>query len=213
MASRRFEQRTTTVAVVGFMLLAADVRVFAQHAQRAHLSGIGGVIVAPEASIVYAGEVGINVRPEVELVAEAARMRNVVPASLRRLATEQSSDLFDVVTVRPSAPITYAAGGIKVLPTPRNRVRPYVAATIGYASIAPAIEVGLGNSDVMLPIPLGTRVTLPHQNGSAVGLRAGLDISVTRHVVLSPGYQHVHVFAGEGVNVGQATIGLGWVFH
>ena len=180
------------VIVVGVLLITP----IAAHAQgAAAISGFGGVSLTGSGSATpdLGGNLSFELTPDVELVAEAGRVGNVLPTV--------ADTLFSAANTGLRASAFYAEGGVRFKLAPHSRISPYAEATAGVARL----DV---NSSRLGPLVGGltsAAIGLLGRNGPVAGAGGGILLGAGP-VVFDVGYRYKQFFPPEPL---ETVLGLG----
>ena len=135
----------TIIAAVVALLIATS-----SHAQdKGYVQGVGGLTFQSEISGLFGGEVGVNITRDVQIYGQVGRMINILPKSIQDDLDDAAQSLTVLTGDRwqfdGKIPATYFGGGVKLLIPTGARVRPFVTAGVGAATMKASIkEIDLG---------------------------------------------------------------------
>lgn len=178
-------------------------------AQQAQVQGFGGMTVGTSTfgsalSPAFGGNVAVDLTPNLQVVGEGGRLADI------------SSPLFDLLDftnfgVHVSA--WYGEGGVRVIGSPRQAVRPYGEATIGFAQLHAGVSGLSGTSDAIVDTALNLINSTRPMLGVGTGVQFGggpvsLDLGY-RYKQISPGNTVASLLnANQPYRVNQVRVGL-----
>ena len=166
----------------------------------------------------YGAEIGVTVRPNLQVFVEAGQVRDVATAEIGTAAQLIAGFLSQTqsnVAFKVKEPVTFGVAGIKYLIPIESKLRPYVLGGFGIASVTQDVAFTVGGTDVTSSL------------ASAYGVQLGTDLSgnYTKPMIVAgagamwQGWQRLVVDAqfrfgrilaeDSGVNVSRAGIGVG----
>ena len=175
-------------------------------AQNAQVSGFGGFTFGDvAASSAFGGTIAIPLSDNIQIVGEGGRMANVLPSIVDTVLD------FAPFDARVSA--WYGEGGVRVIGSSSNAVRPYAEATAGFARLRAAFDGAGSTTEDIVNAALGfaTRTEPLLGVGGGVIVQGG-------PVFLDIGYRYKKILAGDGwqgailggdASVNQIRIGAG----
>jgi opacity protein-like surface antigen len=135
----------TIIAAIVVLLVATS-----SHAQdKGYVQGVGGLTFQSEVSGLFGGEFGVNITRDVQIYGQVGRMINILPKSIQDDLDDAAQSLTVLTGDRwqfdGKIPATYFGGGVKLLIPTGARVRPFVIAGVGAATLKASIkEIDLG---------------------------------------------------------------------
>lgn len=160
----------------------------------------------------FGGELGVTVRPQIQVFAEGGVVRDASPASL---GTRAQSVAVGIAAVAGSAdfhvkqPVTFGIGGLKYIIPTASRVQPYVLAGGGAARVKRDVTFSTPAGSVTQFATIGTDLSGSETKGMA-SIGAGVAVPVWNALVVDLQYRYGRVFtSGEGLNINRAGVGVG----
>jgi opacity protein-like surface antigen len=165
----------------------------------------------------YGGEVGVTIRPNLQVFVEAGFVRNVATSEIGAAAQAIAGGLSQTqanVGFTVKQPVTFGIAGIKVIFPTGGAVRPYVLGGGGLASVKQDVAFTVGGTDVTSSLPslgvtLGTDLSGTFTK-PMVEAGAGAMWTPTARLVLDLQFRYGRIFAEDGgINVSRAGVGIG----
>jgi hypothetical protein len=195
--------------VSALILVAFALPASARAEGRAHVGGFGGFTFGGTTTApTFGGSIGAPLAPHIQIVAEAGRLDDVMPATI--------GSLIDLTPFDARVSAWYGEAGVRFVASPRSAVTPYAEATAGFARMqsgfagagraGPFVDAALRFFDRTEPL-LGA--------GGGVVLRGGpiaLDLGYRYKKILASDSLQALMTGGNGITVSQARIGLGVSF-
>lgn len=103
------------------------------------VGGLGGVTFGTVASGALGAQFGTQIRPNLFVIGEVGRMRNVMPREINDMFESLRDEFEFPVTLEVSAPATYAFGGLRFV-QPRRPVAPFVEGGAGFGRVGIQID-------------------------------------------------------------------------
>jgi opacity protein-like surface antigen len=161
----------------------------------------------------FGGEVGIAVRPGMQVFVEAGMIRDAAPATLgvnaQRIAAGIAAAA-GTVDFRVRQPVTFGVAGLKyVITGSGTRAEPYVLVGGGVASVKRDVAFSTPAGDVNQFVTLGSDLSGSETKGM-LSVGAGVGVAVWRALVIDLQYRYGRIFTSDGgLNVSRAGIGVG----
>jgi opacity protein-like surface antigen len=177
--------------------------------EHGHFGGFGGLTFGSTTSATtFGGNLGAPLGSHLQIVAEAGHMDNLMPATF--------GTLLDFTPVDFNLGAWYGEAGVRFLTTPQSAVTPYVEATAGAARLGSRFD-GAGRADPFVNAALRflDRTEPLLGVGGGVILRGGpvtLDLGYRYKKILASDSLQAALAGGNGIDVSQARIGLGFRF-
>lgn len=188
----RYTFRVSVVALVALIVIAPTEAVAQSGVSAAGFGGVSlNAVQSQPASL--GGTVTFPVSPGLQIVGEAGRIGNVMPAL--------ANSVFSLTQIGVRASAFYGEAGVRYLAAPRAVVTPYAEATAGFARLGvSSSRLGaVGNAAASVALGLIGRTTPMAGIGGGLLVRGG-------PVVLDVGYRYKQLFAND---VTRAVLGLG----
>lgn len=167
----------------------------------------------------YGAEIGIALRPGLQIFVEGGQVRNAATADIQTGADKMVRALNDLQTATVGAtvkqPVAFGVAGLRyVFPVSSPRIEPYILGGFGVARVKNDVTFQLGGAEASAStisqyITLGTdllgKETRPMASGGV-----GVAWTAWKQLVLDFQYRYGRVFVpDQGVNVNRAGIGVG----
>lgn len=164
----------------------------------------------------FGAEIGVTVRPELQVFGSFGMVRDVATTELGTAASTIASAL---AQLQPSAvsysvkePATFFTGGVRYRFKVDSKLQPYVSAGLGIASVTKDVKFLIGGSDAAGS--LAQYVTLGSDiSGDETGLMftfgGGVVYPVWQQVIVDLHYQFGRISTETPITVSRAGIGLG----
>jgi opacity protein-like surface antigen len=168
--------------------------------------GFGGLTLNGTTSqSLFGGNVTANLTRNIQVVAEAGRINDVMPATVDRLLALTPVDL------RVAA--LYGEGGVRFVASPRSRVTPYLEATAGFARLSTRFS-GVRQADPYVNAALGFFDRTSPMLGAGAGFLFGagpvvLDVGYRYKRVLGNGTLDSVLLGSDTIEVNQVRVGVG----
>ena len=191
---------------------------FAQDADRGYAEGVLQSAFGNVTSQSFGAEVGVTLRPRVQVFVEAGMVRDVATAGIGAAAQLIAGYLSQTqanVAFHVKQPVTFGAAGVKYLIPVSGSVHPYVLAGAGLASVTQDVTFTVGGSDVtsglasQYGVQLGTDLSGGFTKPMFVA-GAGATWPAWQRLVVDIQYRFGRILAEDvAINVSRAGIGLG----
>jgi opacity protein-like surface antigen len=169
----------------------------------------------------YGGEIGITVRPNLQVFVEGGQTRDVATAELSAAALIMAGALSQAATgsaFTVREPVSFGAAGVKwLVPMQGSKVQPYVMAGAGIASVKQDVKFTVNGTDVtsniqQYGIVLGSDLSGSFSKPMLV-LGAGVTYPMWQRLVLDLQFRFGRIFAEDaGINVSRLGLGIGFRF-
>jgi len=163
-------------------------------------------------------EAGVTVRPNLQVFVEGGLVRDAATSDTSAAAQQIAGFLSrsqSNVGYSVKQPVTFVAGGLKMLFPTSTALKPYVLAGGGIANVKQDVAFTIGGSDVTSALPTQYGVTLGSDlSGSftkpMIVFGAGAVWPAWHQLVVDFQFRFGRIFADDaGINVGRAGIGVG----
>jgi opacity protein-like surface antigen len=171
----------------------------------------------------FGGEVGVTIRPNVQVFFEIGSARDVATSDLGTAAQKIATSLSQIqsgVGFSVKEPATFGVGGVRYLiPMADTKLQPYILAGLGIAKVSRNVKFTVDGADVtanlsqpQYGIVLGGDLSGDFTRGM-VTLGAGVVYPVWHQVIADFQFRYGRIFApDQGINLSRAGIGIGIVF-
>ena len=164
------------------------------------VGGLGGVTFGTVTSATVGGQVGFKIAPNLFVIGEVGRMRNVMPKEI-----QDELDLFVEllelelgvpITFDVSLPATYGFGGVRWM-EPGRAVSPFVEAGVGVGRITLKVDkatvLGLDISDEINDVAGADA----NATELLIAVGGGVTASLGQSAWLDVGYRYTRIAAGD----------------
>jgi opacity protein-like surface antigen len=161
----------------------------------------------------FGGEVGVAIRPNVQVFVEGGRIRDAAPSTLGARAQTIAAGIAAVAGTadfRVRQPVTFGLAGLKyVVTVSGTKAEPYVLVGGGFANVKRDVSFTTSAGDASQFVTLGSDLSGSETKGM-VSVGAGFAIPLWRTLGIDLQYRYGRVFtSNEGLNVSRAGIGVG----
>jgi hypothetical protein len=183
--------------VLGLLVMPAIASAQADAAAPAwFVGGLGGLTFGTVTSGAVGGQVGFKIAPNLFVIGEVGRMRNVMPKEI----SDDLDDFVDLLELELGVPIsfdvslpaTYGFGGVRWM-APGRRVSPFVEAGVGAGHISLSVDkaavLGIDVSDE-IDDELGEDA---NATKFLIALGGGVSASLSRTVWLDLGFRYTRI--------------------
>ena len=202
--------KTSCAAVLVCMTLATSARAQSTkgYAEVVAQSAFGNVT-----SQSFGGEIGVAVRPGIQVFVEAGMIRDAAPSTLGANAQRIAAGIAAAAgsaDFRVRQPVTFGVAGLKYVVTGSGtRIEPYVLVGGGVANVKRDVAFSTPAGDVGQFVTLGSDLSGSETKGM-LSLGAGVAVPVWRAMVIDLQYRYGRIFtSGGGLNANRAGIGIG----
>jgi opacity protein-like surface antigen len=159
-------------------------------------------------SSTFGGSIGVPLSDNLQIIAEAGRMTDLMPGLV--------TTLLDVTPLDMKVSAWYGEAGVRVLGPSHRAVRPYAEATAGYAKLS----AGFGGINATVDAIANTALDLFNRNEPMLGVGGGVLLQ-GGPLVVDLGYRYKKLYVGDSlqglltggdVSVSQARVGVGFRF-
>lgn len=188
----------------------------ASEPDRGYVEGIAQSAFGNVTSQSYGGEIGVTIRPRIQVFLEGGRIRDTAPATLGAGAQKIAGFLNDTqggASFVARAPVTFGALGVRYLFPTQSQAKPYVVGGVGIAQVKQDVHFTLNGTDVTGTLPqygvaLGSDLS-GQENKAMLVAGAGVVWTVWKPLFVDLQYRYGRIFTSEGINVSRAGIGVG----
>jgi opacity protein-like surface antigen len=166
----------------------------------------------------FGAEIGVNIRPDLQVFAEGGHMGDVatpaISAAAMQIAGYLSQSQSSPVGYSVKQPVNFGAAGLKYLPPIHGPFQPYVLGGLGAAKVTQNFNVTIGGTDVtssldQYGVTLGTDLSGSFTKLLLV-LGGGVNYTVFQHLLIDAQYRYGRIFAeDQAINTHRAGIGVG----
>ncbi len=166
----------------------------------------------------YGAEIGVNIRPNLQIYVEGGQTRNAATAQLSAAAQTVAGGLSQIasnVGFSVKSPVTFGVVGVKFLiPVEGSKVMPYVLAGGGAASVKQNSVFTVGGTDVTSNLAQFGTVLGTDVSGSFTkpmfSVGGGVAYPIWQQLVLDFQVRFGRILAeDQGINITRAGLGIG----
>ena len=167
----------------------------------------------------FGAEVGVTVRPELQVFGSVGHIRDVATSEISTAAQTIAGALSQLqpaaVSFSVKEPVTFFVGGVRYRIATTSKLKPYVSGGVGVGTVKKDVKFLIGGSDA--PATISQFVTL----GSDVAgdestlmftLGGGAVYPVWHQVIVDLHYQFGHLSSETPISVSRAGLGVGLRF-
>ena len=191
----------------------------APDADRGYVEGVLQSAFGNVTSQSFGAEVGVTVRPNLQVFGEFGKVRDVATTSIGSAAQLIAGFLSQTqagVAFSVKEPVTFGVAGVKyTIPTTDTKIQPYVLGGVGMASVTQNVTFTVGGSDVTnslattYGVQLGTDLSGSFTKPMIV-VGGGAMWPAWQRLVVDVQFRFGRILAEDGgINVSRAGIGLG----
>lgn len=185
---------------------------------RGYVEGVAESAFGNVTSQSFGGEVGVTVRPGLQVFVDAGQVRDVATSDLginAQMIAGYLAQSHGGVTFGVKEPVTFGTAGVRYrIGTAAGRVEPYVVGAAGAARISKNVSFAVAGSDVtgtlqQYGVVLGTDLS-GSETRPMLAIGGGVAVPLLQWMVADLQYRYGRIFASDqGINVNRAGIGLG----
>ena len=208
--------RSFVILILGTFALAGVVN--AQSSAAAPVKGYAEVIAQSAFGNVtsqsYGAEIGVNLKPNLQIFGEYGRVTNAAPSDLGTSAQLIVGFLGTGFTMTAKEPIAFGLGGVRYLIPTAGKLKPYVTAGGGVGTVKKDVTFSNGGTDItgnlaQFGVVLGTDLS-GSETKAMLSLGAGAVWPIGDRLMIDLQYRFGRVFASDaGINVNRAGVGIG----
>jgi len=160
----------------------------------------------------FGGELGVTVKPGVQLFVDAGYVRDTTPSALSASAQAIASDISAKAgggSYQVKQPVTFGVAGIKyLLPVDQSRFAPYVMAGAGVARVEKDVSFTVATGQVSDYVTVGSDLA-GNETKAMVSFGVGVDVPLGTMFVVDLQYRFGRVFTTDGLNLNRLGVGVG----
>ncbi len=161
----------------------------------------------------YGGEIGVALRPKVQVYIDVGRVRDVAPAALRARAQIIAGGIAAVtgnVDTQVQEPAAFGVAGLKFpLSAPNGRIEPYLLVGAGVANLSKNVTFSTTAGAASQFATLGGDLS-GSERRLMVSAGGGVGVPIGPALIIDLQYRYGRIFASDtGINVHRAGIGIG----
>ncbi|HZP47908.1 MAG TPA: outer membrane beta-barrel protein [Vicinamibacterales bacterium] len=179
---------------------------------RGYIEGVAQSAFGNVTSQSFGGEIGVKVRPGLQVFVDGGYVRDTTPGALSSRAQSIAADISTKAgggTYRVKQPVTFGVAGIKYwLPVDQSRFAPYVMFGGGMARVQEDTTFTVATGNVSDYVAVGSDLVGTQTKGMISG-GVGVDVAVGRSFYVDLQYRFGRVFTTDGLNINRAGAGVG----
>ena len=160
----------------------------------------------------FGGELGVTVRPGLQIFVDSGYVRDTTPSTLSASAQTVANDISAKAGgggYQVKQPVTFGVAGIKYrLPVDESRFSPYLLIGGGAARVQKNVSFTVANGSVSDYVTVGTDLAGTETKGM-VSAGVGFDIAFGRMFYVDLQYRFGRIFTTDGLNINRAGAGVG----
>jgi len=164
----------------------------------------------------YGAEVGVTVRPDLQVFGSFGHVGNVATTELSTAAQTIAGALSQlqpgVVSFSVNEPATFFVGGVRYRFQVPSTLKPYISGGAGFASVSKDVKFFINGSDASSTISqyvtLGTDVS-GDESALMITFGGGVVWPAWRQLIIDLHYQYGHISADTPISVSRAGVGIG----
>jgi opacity protein-like surface antigen len=203
----------------GILVAAASAGAQTPTDDRGYVEGIAESAFGNVTSQSFGAEIGVTVRPELQVFGSFGNVRDVATTEISSAAATIAGALAQLqpgaVSYSVKEPVTFFVGGVRYRIATTSKLKPYISGGIGVATVKKDVTFLIGGTDATGA--LSQLVTL----GSDIGgdesqlmfaLGAGVVYPVWHQVIVDLHYQYGRISTDTAITINRAGIGVGLRF-
>jgi len=207
---------------VGMLMIATAVRAQTPTAaipDRGYVQAVADSAFGNVTSQSFGAEVGVTVRPDLQIFGAFGNIRDVATTELGTSAQTIAGALSQLqpgtVTYSVKEPVTFFVGGVRYRIATSSKLNPYVAAGAGVGMVKKDVKFLINGSDAtstLSPfVTLGSDVS-GDESSLMITVGGGVVYPVWRQLFVDLHYHFAHVSADTPISVNRVGLGLGITF-
>ena len=206
--------KISIAAILAWVALACPA--YAQTLSKGYVEGVAQSAFGNVTSQSYGVELGVSLKPSVQIFGEVGFTKDTAPASLgtgaqviaNYLSLTQSN-----VAYTAAQPVTFGVAGLRFPFATTSKLEPYVLVGGGVAQVKKDVTFTIGGTDVtsnlaQYGVVLGTDLSGSETKGM-LSVGVGVAWPVWEKLVVDFQYRYGRVFTSEGLNINRAGVGIG----
>ena len=211
--------RLAMALAFGILVGAAPAGAQTPPADRGYVEGIAESAFGNVTSQSFGAEIGVTVRPDLQVFGSFGNVRDVATAEISSAAATIAGALAQLqpgaVSYSVKEPVTFFVGGVRYRIATESKLKPYISGGIGVATVTKDVKFLIGGTDATSA--LSQLVTL----GSDIGgdesklmftLGGGVVYPVWHQVIVDLHYQYGRISTDTAITISRAGIGVGLRF-
>ena len=164
----------------------------------------------------FGAEVGVTVRPALQVFGAFGVIRDVSTTEIGASATTIAAALTQLqpgaVSYSVKEPVTFFVGGVRYRIATASKLKPYISAGVGLASVKKDVKFLIGGTDASSTlsqfVTLGSDVA-GDESKLMFTIGAGVVYPIWHQVIVDAHYQFGRISTDTAITVSRAGIGLG----
>jgi opacity protein-like surface antigen len=164
----------------------------------------------------FGAEVGVTIRPELQVFASIGNIRDVSTTELGAAATTIAAALTQLqpaaVSYAVKEPVTFVVGGVRYRIATGSKLKPYISGGAGVGSVTKDVTFQIGGADATSTlsqfVTLGTDVS-GKESALMFTVGAGAVYPVWNQVIVDLHYLYGRISADTAITVNRVGLGLG----
>jgi opacity protein-like surface antigen len=164
----------------------------------------------------YGAELGVTVKPQLQVFGSVGYVRDVATAELSTAAATIAAALSQLqpaaVSYSVKEPVTFFVGGVRYRIATASKLKPYISGGAGVAAVKKDVTFLIGGVDATSAlsqfVTLGTDVA-GDETTLMFTLGAGVVYPVWSQLIVDAHYQFSHISTDTAITVNRVGIGLG----
>ncbi len=179
---------------------------------RGYIEGVAQSAFGNVTSQSFGGELGVTVRPGLQVFVDGGYVRDTTPSTLSSRAQAIAADISTKAgggSYQVKQPVTFGVVGIKYwLPVDQSKFSPYVMFGGGVARVEENTTFTVATGNVSDYVAVGSDLIGSQTKGMVSG-GVGFDIAFGRSFYVDLQYRFGRVFTTDGLNINRAGAGVG----
>lgn len=198
------------------MATAANAQPRAAIADRGYVEAVAESAFGNVTSQSFGGEVGVTVRPDLQVFGSFGKIRDVatteIGTSAQTIALALAQLQTGAVSYSVKEPVTFFVGGVRYRIPTTSMLKPYILGGVGVAMVTKDVKFLIGGSDASSTlsqfVTLGTDVA-GDESKLMFTLGAGVVWPAWRQMIVDFHYQYGRISTDTAITVNRAGIGIG----
>jgi len=179
---------------------------------KGYIEGVAQSAFGNVTSQSFGGELGVTVKPGLQVYVDAGYVRDTTTTSLAAGAQAIAANISAQAgggTYQVKQPVTFGVAGIKfLLPVDQSRFAPYLMAGGGVARVEKDVSFTVAGGQVSNYVTVGSDLAGTETKGM-ISAGVGVDVWLGSRFVLDLQYRFGRVFTTDGLNINRAGAGFG----
>ena len=204
---------------VGVFVAADGASAQTPAADRGYVEGFAESAFGNVTSQSFGAEVGVTVRPDLQVFGSFGNIRDVATAEIGTAATTIAAALTQLqpgaVSYSVKEPVTFFVGGVRYRIATASKLKPYISGGVGVASVKKDVKFLIGGADATTTlsqfVTLGTDVA-GDETKMMFTLGAGAVYPVWHQVIADLHYHYGRISTDTAITVNRLGLGIGLTF-